>query len=89
MRFLFCHCSSLLEGLNQNCFSLDNFNLFLLLFGLVYQDRNNTQVIFNSFLTMTGKFSVMIGTLLYVFDSHECHSKLVEEMHIPLRPIPK
>ena len=44
---------------------------------------------FNSFLTITGKFSVMRGTLLYVFGSCERHSELTEEMHIPLRPLPK
>ena len=39
--------------------------------------------------TETGKFPVMTGTLLYVFDPRERHSELTEEMHIPLRPIPK
>ena len=32
--------------------------------------------LFNSFLTVTGKFSAMIRTLLYVFGSHEGHFKL-------------
>ena len=31
----------------------------------------------------------MIGSLLYVFGSCERHSELKQEMHIPLRPIPK
>ena len=31
----------------------------------------------------------MIGALLYVFGSYESHSKLTEEMHIPLRPLSK
>ena len=35
------------------------------------------------------KISVMIGSLLCVFGSCERHSKLTEEMYIPLRPIPK
>ena len=35
------------------------------------------------------KFSVVIGTLPSIFVSCECHSKLSEEMHIPLRLIPK
>ena len=43
----------------------------------------------NSFQTITGKFSVMTGTLLYVVGSRERQSKITEEMHIPLRPIPK
>ena len=43
----------------------------------------------NSFLWKAGQFSVMIGTLLYVFGSCERHSNLTEEMGIPLRPIPK
>ena len=42
-----------------------------------------------SFPTVTGKFSVMKVTRLYVFGSCERHSKLTEEMHIPLRPTPK
>ena len=46
-------------------------------------------LIFNAFLTITGKFPVTIGTLLYVFGSCERHSKLTEQMHVPLRPIPK
>ena len=40
-------------------------------------------------LMITVKFSVMIGTLPYVFGSCERLSKLTEEMYIPLRPIPK
>ena len=44
---------------------------------------------FNSFLTITGKIPVMTGTPLYVSSSRERHSKLTEEMRIPLRPIPK
>ena len=43
----------------------------------------------NSFLTIIGKFSVMVGTLPYVLDSCERLSKLTEEMHIHLRPIPE
>ena len=43
----------------------------------------------NSFLMITGKFSVMMGALLYVLGLCECHSKLTDKMHIPLRPIPK
>ena len=43
----------------------------------------------NPFLMRTGKFSVMIGALLYVFGSRERHSNLTEEMHIPLRPLPR
>ena len=35
------------------------------------------------------KISAMLGTLLYVFGSCERHSKLTEDVHIPLRPIPK
>ena len=36
----------------------------------------------NSFLTVTGKFSVMIGTLVYVFGSCEHHSKLqIRKIH--------
>ena len=35
------------------------------------------------------KFSVMRGTLLYVFCSCERHSELTEEMHTTSRPIPK
>ena len=31
----------------------------------------------------------MIGTLLYVFGSCERHSKLTEEIYIPLGPVPK
>ena len=42
-----------------------------------------------SFPTATGKFSVMKVTRLYVFGSCERHSKLTEEIHIPLRPTPK
>ena len=34
----------------------------------------------NSFLTITGKFSVMIGTLLLVFGSCERHSELTKEI---------
>ena len=44
---------------------------------------------FNPFLTVTGQFPVMIGTLLYVTGSRECHSELTEETHIPVGPIPK
>ena len=43
----------------------------------------------NSFLTKAGNFSVMTGTLLYVFGSCERRSELTEEMLILLRPIPK
>ena len=43
----------------------------------------------NSFLMITGKILVMIGTLLYVIGSRERHSKLTEEMHISLGLIPK
>ena len=38
----------------------------------------------NSFQTITATFSVMAGTLVCVFGSCECHSKLTEEMYIPL-----
>ena len=38
---------------------------------------------------VTGKFSVTIGTLLYVVGSCERHFKFMKEMYIPLRPIPK
>ena len=31
----------------------------------------------------------MTSTLLYVSGSRECHSKLTEEMQIPLRPVPR
>ena len=34
----------------------------------------------NSFLTITRKFSVMTGTLLYVFGPREHHSELTEEI---------
>ena len=44
---------------------------------------------FSSFLTITGKFLVMIQTHLYVSGSCEHHPKLTIEMHIPLRRIPK
>ena len=40
-------------------------------------------------LTITGHFSVMIISLLYVFGSCERYSKLKEDMYIPLRAIPK
>ena len=40
-------------------------------------------------IEITGKFSVMIETLLYVLGSCERHPELTEEMHIPLRPIPQ
>ena len=40
-------------------------------------------------LTKTGKLLVIIGTVLCVFGSYERRSKLTEEMHVPLRPIPK
>ena len=48
-------------------------------------------IIIISFLTVTRKVSVMKGTVLesYVFGSCERHSKLTEEMLIPLRPIAK
>ena len=36
-----------------------------------------------------GKFSVMIGTLLYNFGSCGRHSKHTDQMHIPLRPLLK
>ena len=43
----------------------------------------------NSCVTVTGKFSIMIRTLLYIFDSRESHSEPTKEMYIPLRLIPK
>ena len=43
----------------------------------------------NSILTMTGKFSVMTGTLLYFCGLYGIHFKLTEEMHTPLKPTPK
>ena len=42
-----------------------------------------------SFLTVTGKFSVTVGTLLYIFGSYERHCKPTKEMCIPLRLTPK
>ena len=45
--------------------------------------------VFNSFLAITRKFSVMIGTLLYVSGSYERHSKPTTEIYILLRPIAK
>ena len=41
-------------------------------------------VLLNSFLTITGQFSAIAGTLLYGFGSCERHSELTEEMYIPL-----
>ena len=43
----------------------------------------------DSFQATTGNFSVMVGTLLYLLDPCGRHSKLTEELYIPLRPIPK
>ena len=37
-------------------------------------------IFLNSFLTITGKFSVTTATLLYVFGPCERHSELTEEM---------
>ena len=37
----------------------------------------------NSFVTITGQFSVMIRTLLYGFGPCERHSELTEEMYHP------
>ena len=48
-----------------------------------------SSLLLNTFLTITGTFLVTTGTLLYVVGSYERHSKLTEEMHIPLRPILK
>ena len=36
-------------------------------------------------MTVTGKFSFIIGCLLYVFGSCKRHSKPKKEMYIPLR----
>ena len=41
----------------------------------------------NSFLTITGKLSIMIGTLLYVFNSNERHSKPTKETYGNFRTI--
>ena len=46
-----------------------------------------TITIINSFLTPTGTFSVVIGTLVYVFGSCERHYEPTKEMRIALRPI--
>ena len=43
----------------------------------------------NSFLTVTGKFSEMIGTLPYIDGPCRRHSQITKEMHSPLRLIPK
>ena len=43
----------------------------------------------DSFLTIVGKFSLIIGTVLYAFGSCERHFKLTEEMYSPLSSIPK
>ena len=45
--------------------------------------------VLNSFLMVTGKFSIVIRILLHVFGSRERHSEPTKEMCIPLRPIPK
>ena len=42
-----------------------------------------------SFLTIAGKFSVRIGSLLYVFGSCERQSTPTKETYIPFRQIPK
>ena len=42
----------------------------------------------DSFLAVTGRFSVMIGTLFFVFGSFKPHSHPTKEMYIYLRPIP-
>ena len=60
--------------------------LTMVVIKMVYRTRF---VYFNPFLTITGKFLAAIGTLLYVSGWRECHSKLTEEMHIPLKPIQK
>ena len=44
-------------------------------FASFFKNHTNGVSIFNSFWTVTGKFSVMIGNLLYVFGSCECHYK--------------
>ena len=53
-------------------------------------NRNNSNdKHINSLLTVTGKFSAMTGTFLYVFGSSERHSEPTKEMCMPYRPILK
>ena len=72
----------------QDCITALGKALNILHFPLGVSTEAELKQLLNTFLTIIRKFLVVIRTLLYVFGSCECHSKLAEEMHIPLRPIP-
>ena len=46
------------------------------------EKKNTKKVVFNPILTVTGKFPVMIGTVLYIFGSCERLNLQKKEVHL-------